>query len=752
MFHYAPNQLISQVVIFGVGGTGGRLVPLVTQLLATQHFTKRAKVILMDGDIVEEKNCKRQLFIPSEVGKNKANVMAARYKRAFGSNTVAVPHFFPLTAAMPSQSRFRDWIDFLGQDSNTGLRELLFALASADDASREVTSDRWSSEVRNNSVTSTMGSELLIESRKYLSKGLTVFILAVDSVEARKAIINFIQQLASGEGVGYDGYDYSLPNFASNIVVIDGGNEDVFGQVNYFSPVTYDLCAFSDIKSLPDRTFFQMPLAAVPFPVGRYENMQEGASERRCGDVDQTLSVNNMVATMMHLIFHNLYYNIPMNFHKINFNLNGALTTEYMTGQWMKGVLTDNPAYNMGVVTKPIPLTEHAFILEDDVGEGARTDTDLNLYGCSRLKHSPLNNDPCSSKISRWHFHMSGSNDSRDIKLREVVAKPEEKEYFYLTKRTNYLSSSWTSVVMPWMFEMIKRGQYELTDYLKFAAKVLAADTSVLLYPLIRQGNEEHTGDIRRVMDNVRHFVNDRSWVSGSAGQPWNRNSNCILFQAGYTCVVRNKYPRASYDRSNSDTWAFQPQGLLVSNISGKDETLAVAEDGNIPVIGANCAVSYSASIRDQVMFSSTYVTMQEVLAHVGHIEASRPVIEKPMSSVFIDKLEETLLLFKGSNLIHRPPKVILPFLAGCSFFGVHIENIDTHHRNIAARAVRNMESFDEPNHTTFASRNVPYGQRSNEVKAFIDYNGRINSDTPPLKNRMGIAAKFLDKFGYLKL
>ena len=95
MFSYKPNQLISTVTIFGLGGTGARLASLICQQLVSENYSKAIKIILVDGDTVELKNCKRQLFVESEVGKNKAEVIATRYRRAFGANVIALPHFMP---------------------------------------------------------------------------------------------------------------------------------------------------------------------------------------------------------------------------------------------------------------------------------------------------------------------------------------------------------------------------------------------------------------------------------------------------------------------------------------------------------------------------------------------------------------------------------------------------------------------------------------------------------------------------------
>ena len=79
------------IVMIGCGGTGGHIAP---HLYRLRHALFRpSKVILCDGDIVEKKNLVRQNFIASDLGKNKAEVLAARYAGAFGMETCFIDHF-----------------------------------------------------------------------------------------------------------------------------------------------------------------------------------------------------------------------------------------------------------------------------------------------------------------------------------------------------------------------------------------------------------------------------------------------------------------------------------------------------------------------------------------------------------------------------------------------------------------------------------------------------------------------------------
>lgn len=80
-----------KIVMIGCGGTGGHIAPHLYRLLHT--LERPVKIIITDGDIVEEKNLVRQNFISSDLGRNKAQVLAERYASAFGMETLYVPEF-----------------------------------------------------------------------------------------------------------------------------------------------------------------------------------------------------------------------------------------------------------------------------------------------------------------------------------------------------------------------------------------------------------------------------------------------------------------------------------------------------------------------------------------------------------------------------------------------------------------------------------------------------------------------------------
>jgi PRTRC genetic system ThiF family protein len=80
-----------KIIMLGSGGTGGHIAPHLYRLLHT--LDRPVKVVIADGDIVEEKNLVRQNFISADLGRNKAQVLAERYASAFGMEVHYIPDF-----------------------------------------------------------------------------------------------------------------------------------------------------------------------------------------------------------------------------------------------------------------------------------------------------------------------------------------------------------------------------------------------------------------------------------------------------------------------------------------------------------------------------------------------------------------------------------------------------------------------------------------------------------------------------------
>lgn len=87
-----------EIIIIGCGGTGGYLIRDLSRFLYSIDRRlpgqSQIKVTLYDGDLVEDKNIMRQNFMPSDIGQNKAEVMANRHVRAFAIDIQYVPEMF----------------------------------------------------------------------------------------------------------------------------------------------------------------------------------------------------------------------------------------------------------------------------------------------------------------------------------------------------------------------------------------------------------------------------------------------------------------------------------------------------------------------------------------------------------------------------------------------------------------------------------------------------------------------------------
>ena len=78
-----PTNTKIQLLIVGLGGTGGHLVHNLLRLMKyNENF--EFKTIFADADTVEIKNLGRQNFFMNDIGKNKAEVLANRYAAGFG--------------------------------------------------------------------------------------------------------------------------------------------------------------------------------------------------------------------------------------------------------------------------------------------------------------------------------------------------------------------------------------------------------------------------------------------------------------------------------------------------------------------------------------------------------------------------------------------------------------------------------------------------------------------------------------------
>lgn len=82
------------IALIGCGGTGSHIAQGLARLATHCRETNGPRITLafVDGDTVEPKNVGRQLFSAADIGKNKAQALAARFSAVFGLSILAFPH------------------------------------------------------------------------------------------------------------------------------------------------------------------------------------------------------------------------------------------------------------------------------------------------------------------------------------------------------------------------------------------------------------------------------------------------------------------------------------------------------------------------------------------------------------------------------------------------------------------------------------------------------------------------------------
>lgn len=77
--------MVYDIVVVGCGGTGSHYIKELGRLIYGKHGNgNNLRLVLVDGDVVEEKNLVRQAFLEQDIGQNKAYVMAEILDQAYG--------------------------------------------------------------------------------------------------------------------------------------------------------------------------------------------------------------------------------------------------------------------------------------------------------------------------------------------------------------------------------------------------------------------------------------------------------------------------------------------------------------------------------------------------------------------------------------------------------------------------------------------------------------------------------------------
>lgn len=274
MFNFIPESIPSTIIIVGAGGTGSRLVPLLAQFMRSITLGKSPtgwvmdpRIILIDGDEVEEKNLIRQNFIARDVGQNKAVVLAQRYAKHFDINIQAIP-------------------DMVGSSS--------------------------------------LGSLLSKYSLPGIS-GTLMWIMCVDSAKARRTILNLAWN--SLPGTSHD-YPTTSPVVIDAGNEDDFGQVRWFNLAGY--RVT-DGEAGEMSSYLPEFITIQGKTPIIPFPANYYRDLKDNVATASCADLDQTLAINAMMAVFIMGTIQCIYYRKPLAYNVVGVSLKGSTYYEWNT-------------------------------------------------------------------------------------------------------------------------------------------------------------------------------------------------------------------------------------------------------------------------------------------------------------------------------------------------------------------------------------------------------------------------------------
>lgn len=285
MFTYTNRQILSNVVIVGCGGTGSRLIPMISQLMSRGKWNDMVPTItLIDGDELEVKNLTRQNFIMDDVGRNKAECLAERYGNAFEIPTVAINEFVP--------DNVTDMTNWIGR--------------SVPESMRRLVSDRP-----------------------------TVFFLCVDNMKVRYNIIQAIL--------------YSTAASRHEHIIIDAGNENTYGQARVFSSRIireheFYNPDFSALERLVPKSSEGIPVPFMPCPIGTYlrSSGYQGNPDASCADLEQTAAVNAIMAMSMFSIMQNLYMMLPLKVETWFYDIHNGNDQTRMNSAWIRDILSGN--------------------------------------------------------------------------------------------------------------------------------------------------------------------------------------------------------------------------------------------------------------------------------------------------------------------------------------------------------------------------------------------------------------------------
>lgn len=287
MFSYKNTQIMNNVVVVGCGGTGGRLLPMIGQIMSRGQWNDLVPTVtLIDGDEVEVKNLTRQNFIVDDVGRNKAECLAERYGSAFEIPMICIPHFFQGAQSMS------DWL-------------------------REHVPDSM---------------------KRLVTERPTTFFLCVDNMKARFEIIQAIVMSTLRTGVEHMIIDAGNENTYGQTRVYSSRIRHPNEEANL---------EFLD-RLVPKGPNAGINLPFIPCPLAEYfrSSGYQGNPDASCADLEQTAAVNAVMAMSMFQIFQNIYMMMPLKIETWFYDIHNGNEQGRLNRGWLKTVMEDR-RYNM---------------------------------------------------------------------------------------------------------------------------------------------------------------------------------------------------------------------------------------------------------------------------------------------------------------------------------------------------------------------------------------------------------------------
>ena len=267
MFKFRPGTIPTNIFVVGCGGTGSRLIPTLVQFIRSitkEHnptgWLGTTNIVLIDGDVVEQKNLLRQNFIQNDVDRNKAAVLANRYAKAYGMNVVAYPQFI---------------------EKNTRPEKFRQDLANATGLNIDQNTN-------------------------------DMVIMCVDSAEARRIVLKALAptrptNLTVFIDAGNEDAFGQVRMFTNTILTAD--REYAEGD-------------FRKQYKMPERIEFEPEaMHTIPYDHGFYQSLQDNPGLGSCADLDQTLAINSLMAMLILSFVQNYYYAKVVDYNEVSIDI-----------------------------------------------------------------------------------------------------------------------------------------------------------------------------------------------------------------------------------------------------------------------------------------------------------------------------------------------------------------------------------------------------------------------------------------------